>query len=145
MTDARHALVLAKRNMIKILRTPEQLIDVTLQPVIFLLLFTYVFGGTLAGGSRHAYLQFLLPGVRVDLGVRRDEGTHGRHRAGSDVSDGAAVVVREQRVRAGHDHARLAAGVREREPALPLPARGYCRRPARVPDLWCGGPLCPGI
>src|SRR5580692_4829537 len=59
----RHSLVLAKRNMIKILRTPEQLIDVTLQPVIFLLLFTYVFGGALAGGSRHAYLQFLLPGL----------------------------------------------------------------------------------
>lgn len=59
----RHALVLAKRNMIKMIRTPEQFADVTLQPIIFLLLFTYVFGGALAGGSPHAYLQFLLPGL----------------------------------------------------------------------------------
>jgi oleandomycin transport system permease protein len=59
----KHALVLAKRNLIKIARTPEQLIDVTLQPIIFLLLFTYVFGGALGGGSQHAYLQYLLPGL----------------------------------------------------------------------------------
>jgi oleandomycin transport system permease protein len=59
----RHAAVLAKRNLIKFARTPEQFVDVTLQPVIFLLLFTYVFGGALGSGSRHAYLEFLLPGV----------------------------------------------------------------------------------
>jgi len=59
----RHALVLAKRNLIKMVRTPEQFIDVTLQPVIFLVLFVYVFGGALAGGSQHAYLEFLLPGL----------------------------------------------------------------------------------
>ena len=35
----------------------------TLQPIIFLTLFTYVFGGAIAGGSQHDYLQFLLPGV----------------------------------------------------------------------------------
>jgi oleandomycin transport system permease protein len=61
--NGRHALVLAKRNTIKMLRTPEQFADVTLQPIIFLLLFTYVFGGALASGSQHAYLQFLLPGL----------------------------------------------------------------------------------
>jgi oleandomycin transport system permease protein len=59
----RHALVLAKRNLIKTWRTPEQLIDVTLQPIIFLLLFVYVFGGAISHGSRHEYLQFLLPGL----------------------------------------------------------------------------------
>ena len=59
----RHAFVLAKRNLIKTWRTPEQLIDVTLQPIIFLLLFVYVFGGAIGGGSRHDYLQFLLPGL----------------------------------------------------------------------------------
>jgi oleandomycin transport system permease protein len=59
----RHALVLAKRNLIKTLRTPEQLIDVTLQPIIFLLLFTFVFGGAIGHGSHHAYLEFLLPGL----------------------------------------------------------------------------------
>ena len=59
----RHALVLAKRSLIKTWRTPEALIDVTLQPVIFLLLFTYIFGGAIADGSQQDYLQFLLPGL----------------------------------------------------------------------------------
>jgi oleandomycin transport system permease protein len=63
----RNSLVLAKRNLIKLTRTPEQFIDVTLQPIIFLLLFYYVFGGALGSalghGSRHEYLEFLLPGL----------------------------------------------------------------------------------
>ena len=59
----RQAVVLARRSLIKTWRTPEALIDVTLQPIIFLALFTYVFGGAIAGGSQHAYLQFLLPGL----------------------------------------------------------------------------------
>ena len=58
-----HALVLAQRNLIKTLRTPEQLIDVTFQPMIFLLLFVYVFGGAIGHGSTHNYLQYLLPGL----------------------------------------------------------------------------------
>jgi oleandomycin transport system permease protein len=64
----RYAGVLAKRNLIKLMRTPEQFIDVTLQPIIFLVLFYYVLGGALGGslgggGSRHDYLEFLLPGL----------------------------------------------------------------------------------
>jgi oleandomycin transport system permease protein len=68
----RNSLVLAKRNLIKLFRTPEQFIDVTLQPIIFLSLFYYVFGGALGGAlghfgaggdARHEYLQFLLPGL----------------------------------------------------------------------------------
>jgi oleandomycin transport system permease protein len=59
----RHSLVLAKRSLINTIRTPEALIDVTLQPAIFLLLFTYVFGGAISHGSQQDYLQFLLPGI----------------------------------------------------------------------------------
>ena len=66
----RYAGVLAKRNLIKLVRTPEQFIDVTLQPIIFLVLFYYVLGGALGhalgGGAlatRHGYLEFLLPGL----------------------------------------------------------------------------------
>jgi oleandomycin transport system permease protein len=59
----RQAQVLARRSLIKTWRTPEALIDVTLQPIIFLALFTYIFGGAIAGGSQDAYLQFLLPGL----------------------------------------------------------------------------------
>jgi len=62
----RHVRVIAKRSLIKTWRTPEQLIDVTIQPIIFLLLFVYVFGGAISGsmsGGRHEYLQYLLPGL----------------------------------------------------------------------------------
>jgi daunorubicin/doxorubicin transport system permease protein len=60
----RHGVALARRSLIKTVRTPEALIDVTLMPVIFLLLFTYLFGGALAGSPRE-YLQDLLPGILV--------------------------------------------------------------------------------
>jgi oleandomycin transport system permease protein len=60
---ARHSAALAKRNLIGVYRNPEALLDVTLQPIIFILLFTYVFGGAISGGSQHDYLQFLLPGI----------------------------------------------------------------------------------
>ena len=63
MRAFRHSIVLAKRNLVGVLRNPEALIDVTVQPMIFLALFTYIFGGAIAGGSQHDYLQFLLPGV----------------------------------------------------------------------------------
>jgi len=53
---ARHSVALARRSLIKTIRTPEALIDVTLQPVIFLLLFTYLLGGAISGGDRHGYL-----------------------------------------------------------------------------------------
>jgi oleandomycin transport system permease protein len=59
----RHSTALAIRSLIKTARTPEALIDVTLQPIIFLLLFTYIFGGAIGGGDRHQYLQYLLPGL----------------------------------------------------------------------------------
>lgn len=59
----RHIVVLAKRSLIKTMRTPEALVDVTLQPIIFLGMFVYIFGGAIANGSQQQYLQFLLPGL----------------------------------------------------------------------------------
>ncbi|RKT55084.1 ABC transporter permease [Saccharothrix australiensis] len=61
---ARHSLALARRSLIKTMRSPEQLLDVTLQPVIFVVLFVYLLGGAVAG-STHAYLQQLLPAIMV--------------------------------------------------------------------------------
>jgi oleandomycin transport system permease protein len=58
----RHSLALTKRSLIKTWRTPEALIDVTIQPAIFLGLFVYIFGRSVSG-STHDYLQFLLPGI----------------------------------------------------------------------------------
>ncbi len=50
------------RCMLKIKHVPEQLLDVTITPVMFLLMFVYLFGGAVSG-STDAYLQFVLPGV----------------------------------------------------------------------------------
>ncbi|MGA1838906.1 ABC transporter permease [Herbiconiux sp. 11R-BC] len=55
---------MAWRGLLKIRRTPEQLIDVTLQPIIFTLMFTYIFGGAIAG-SVQDYLPSLIPGILV--------------------------------------------------------------------------------
>jgi len=58
------SLTFAWRGMLKIKHVPEQLFDVTLTPILFTLLFTYLFGGALAGSPRE-YLQFLLPAILV--------------------------------------------------------------------------------
>src|SRR6478609_7965458 len=57
-------LTLAWRAMLKIKHVPFQLFDVTVTPIMFTLLFTYIFGGALAGSPRE-YIQFLLPGIVV--------------------------------------------------------------------------------
>jgi oleandomycin transport system permease protein len=56
--------ILARRNLLHVLTDPQQLIGMTVQPMMFLLLFVYVFGGAIAGSS-HAYMQFVLPGLVV--------------------------------------------------------------------------------
>ncbi|MEY9212801.1 ABC transporter permease [Thermobifida halotolerans] len=58
------SLVFGWRALLKIKHVPEQLFDVTVFPVLFLLMFTYLFGGALAGSPRE-YLQTLLPGILV--------------------------------------------------------------------------------
>ncbi|GAB4008239.1 hypothetical protein GCM10029992_64100 [Glycomyces albus] len=50
--------------MLKIKHVPEQLFDIVLFPIMMLLMFTYLFGGAIAGGTGD-YLQFLLPGIMV--------------------------------------------------------------------------------
>ncbi|MFI0422914.1 ABC transporter permease [Spongiactinospora sp. 9N601] len=60
----RHSYTLARRSIIKTIRTPEQLIDVTLQPLIFLVMFVYLLGGAVSG-STEAYLQHILPAIMV--------------------------------------------------------------------------------
>lgn len=59
---------LAWRAMLKIKHVPFQLFDVTVTPIMFTLLFTYIFGGALAGTPRQ-YIQYLLPGVLVQTVV----------------------------------------------------------------------------
>ena len=58
------SLAFGWRGMLKVKHVPEQLLDATVTPALFLLMFTYLFGGAVAG-STSAYLDYILPGVLV--------------------------------------------------------------------------------
>jgi ABC-2 type transport system permease protein len=58
------ALTFGWRGMLKVKHVPEQLLDVTITPVMFVLMFTYLFGGAIEGSTQE-YLQYILPGVLV--------------------------------------------------------------------------------
>ena len=57
-------LIIAERNLIRLPRAPELLIGFTLQPIMFVLLFRYVFGGAIRTPG-YSYVDFLLPGIIV--------------------------------------------------------------------------------
>src|SRR6266700_7817186 len=59
-----NSFTLAWRSVLKIRTNPEDLFGLLLQPIMYLVLFTYVFGGAISGGV-HQYLQFSLPGILV--------------------------------------------------------------------------------
>jgi ABC-2 type transport system permease protein len=58
------ALAFGWRGMLKVKHVPEQLLDVTITPVMFVLMFTYLFGGAIEG-STGEYLEYVLPGMLV--------------------------------------------------------------------------------
>jgi ABC-2 type transport system permease protein len=62
--SVRNSLTMAYRGLIKIRRTPEQLFDVTFQPIIFTVMFTYIFGGAISGNVQ-SYLPVIIPGILV--------------------------------------------------------------------------------
>ena len=62
-TTLTDGLIVAKRNLIKIRRVPELLVFTTLSPIMFVLLFAYVFGGAIAGGDPQQYREFLMAGI----------------------------------------------------------------------------------
>ena len=61
---ATDTMVLAERNLVRLQRAPDLLLAFTLQPVMFLLLFVYVFGGAISTPG-YDYTDFLLPGIIV--------------------------------------------------------------------------------
>jgi oleandomycin transport system permease protein len=63
-----NSLTLAWRNVAQLRHSPEKLLDVILMPIVFLVLFLFVFGGAVAG-STHAYLQELLPGLVAQMAM----------------------------------------------------------------------------
>ena len=64
VTPLSAALTFGWRGMLKIKHVPEQLMDVTITPVMFVLMFTYLFGGAVAGSTAE-YLNYILPGILV--------------------------------------------------------------------------------
>lgn len=63
-TALSHSFVFGWRAALKFKHVPEQLFDLVMTPIMFTLLFTFVFGGALAG-STGQYVQYLLPGILV--------------------------------------------------------------------------------
>ena len=65
----RDSLEMMRRNLLHIRRTPELLLDVTLSPIMFVLLFNFVFGGAInvgnEGGEDANYINFLMAGIFV--------------------------------------------------------------------------------
>jgi len=59
------ALIITRRQLLLLRRVPEVLIFSTIQPVMFVLLFRYVFGGSITAGMPGGYVQFLMPGIFV--------------------------------------------------------------------------------
>jgi ABC transporter DrrB family efflux protein len=58
-------LVLAKRSLLRIPRQPDLLVGFTIQPIMFVLLFVYVFGGAIETPGFEDYTDFLMPGIIV--------------------------------------------------------------------------------
>ncbi len=57
-------LIIAERNLIRLPRAPELLIGFTIQPIMFVLLFRYVFGGAISTPG-YTYVDYLIPGIIV--------------------------------------------------------------------------------
>ncbi|HEX9832283.1 MAG TPA: ABC transporter permease [Mycobacterium sp.] len=62
---AEQSWIMVKRNMIHTKRMPEMLSDVTVQPIMFVLLFAFVFGASIATRGSASYREFLLPGIQA--------------------------------------------------------------------------------
>lgn len=61
----RHSLLMTRRNLLYFLRGPQMIVFTVVQPIMFLVLFNYVFGGTIDRGG--GYLNFLIPGIIVQF------------------------------------------------------------------------------
>ncbi|MER7910234.1 ABC transporter permease [Streptomyces sp. NPDC003444] len=68
--NLRHIGALARRNALQIKQDPESMFDAVLMPIIFILLFVYVFGGAIAGkGNNDAYVNYVTPGLMAMMGM----------------------------------------------------------------------------
>lgn len=73
----RHTGALVRRNLLWIRQDPESMFDAVLFPVVFTLLFVYVFGGSIGqalGGGQEAYVQYIVPGLMAMMGMNMAQG-----------------------------------------------------------------------
>lgn len=73
----RHTGALIRRNLLWIRQDPESMFDAVLFPVIFTLLFVYVFGGSIGqslGGGQDRYVQYVVPGLMAMMGMNMAQG-----------------------------------------------------------------------
>jgi ABC-2 type transport system permease protein len=69
-----NSLTMAYRNILLIRRTPQQLFDVTIQPILFTLLFAFLFGGAISG-SVTSYLPIIIPGILAQTALTATSAT----------------------------------------------------------------------
>ncbi|TQK44097.1 oleandomycin transport system permease protein [Streptomyces sp. SLBN-118] len=68
--NLRHIGALVRRNALQIKQDPESMFDAVLMPVIFILLFVYVFGGAISGkGNQQQYVNYVVPGMMAMMGM----------------------------------------------------------------------------
>ncbi|MEV4949846.1 ABC transporter permease [Streptomyces sp. NPDC053755] len=68
--NLRHIGALVRRNALQIKQDPESMFDVVLMPIIFVLLFVYVFGGAISGkGNNQEYVNYVVPGLMAMMGM----------------------------------------------------------------------------
>ena len=143
-------LTITKRNLIGYTRVPEAVFFSSVQPIMFVLLFRYVFGGAIPTPGYH-YVQFLMPGIFVQtvafgsigtsIGLAEDlqKGLIERFRALPDVALGGPRRPDDrgpvpEPVRDGpHDRSRLRRGLSNRDQRRRVPRRN----PASVALLLC--------
>jgi hypothetical protein len=65
MSAFQDTMVITQRQLRLLTRVPEVLIFSTIQPIMFVLLFRYVFGGSIDSGQPGGYVQLLMPGIFV--------------------------------------------------------------------------------
>jgi oleandomycin transport system permease protein len=68
--NLRHIGALVRRNALQIKQDPESMFDALLMPVVFTLLFVYVFGGAISGkGHQQEYVNYVIPGLMAMMGM----------------------------------------------------------------------------
>ncbi|WP_394434723.1 ABC transporter permease [Streptomyces sp. SGAir0957] len=73
----RHTGALVRRNLLWIKQDPESMFDAVLMPIVFTLLFVYVFGGSIGqslGGGQDAYVQYVIPGMVAMMSMNIAQG-----------------------------------------------------------------------